>query len=717
MNFTPQQQHSLLSKMGYDGPSDPKMMEAFLASNPGAAAKMGKFSRAMQKGFAEGGSVVDPITQAYQDILGRAPEQGGLDYYTGQLNEGKSIEDIRREIQNSPEANVRGAYQDFLGRAPEQEGLEYWMQSYQQDPESFLNKFKAGAAPELQQRVEQKYEGAENPDQIIQQDISTAKTELDKKIAVLTEVQKTGNQKAIEEAQKAVQEAQTALETLRARQATSGPTTRELSDRALNTPESFVTEPTVDQIGVTPEQIIAEGTGVPTGEITDTSVSTVGATETVTAPEGTPASTMTATTSGEAVGETLEGVERPYKQVDPSEAGFTPPPAGSMTTMALETYYNPTTGESVTTPSGGWTAPEGFVKGTPPDTFIKGGLEAVQGEVSTQVQAQATDPNTLAQLGLSAPQIEFARRIEEVPDLQLTPEQLAQAATLASTGLELPQAVAQVTGESFQAVAAKFDGTTPQAEAVTDYDLGAIQTGTREVSDAEIPQAQGVGMTAEQAETITSDYESNIEAAQGKVESGETITAQDYYNLPPTEAAKIENTAVENAAKAGEYPTAEAAQSDYQSTIEAAQGRVGANELVNAKDVLKAAEAVEAVAATMVELDTAAIAQAQQGTLSQSSIAKAQIGSVPPEATVQGQMSKLMAQFNDGTPAWAAGAMRAANAAMAARGLGASSMAGAAIVQAAMESSIPIAQQDAQAIFTCTICLQHFLVCPLFSPI
>ena len=50
------------------------------------------------------------------------------------------------------------------------------------------------------------------------------------------------------------------------------------------------------------------------------------------------------------------------------------------------------------------------------------------------------------------------------------------------------------------------------------------------------------------------------------------------------------------------------------------------------------------------------------------------------------------------TPAWAAGAMRAATAAMAARGLGSSSMAGQAIIQAAMESAIPIAQQDASTV-------------------
>lgn len=65
-------------------------------------------------------------------------------------------------------------------------------------------------------------------------------------------------------------------------------------------------------------------------------------------------------------------------------------------------------------------------------------------------------------------------------------------------------------------------------------------------------------------------------------------------------------------------------------------------------------------------------------------------------ATVQGQMAQLMTQFEGKEPpAWAAGAMRAATSALAARGLSASSMAGQAIVQAAMESALPIAMQDA----------------------
>jgi len=71
------------------------------------------------------------------------------------------------------------------------------------------------------------------------------------------------------------------------------------------------------------------------------------------------------------------------------------------------------------------------------------------------------------------------------------------------------------------------------------------------------------------------------------------------------------------------------------------------------------------------------------------------------KATVQGQLVGLMEQFEGTTPpAWAAGAVRLANQQMAARGLSASSMAGQAIVQAAMESALPIAQADAATIAT-----------------
>jgi hypothetical protein len=72
-------------------------------------------------------------------------------------------------------------------------------------------------------------------------------------------------------------------------------------------------------------------------------------------------------------------------------------------------------------------------------------------------------------------------------------------------------------------------------------------------------------------------------------------------------------------------------------------------------------------------------------------------GTVTEDMTVQGQLNKLLTNFDAGTPPpWAAASMRAANAQMAARGLGASSMAGQAIIQATLEAATPIAAADAK---------------------
>ena len=82
----------------------------------------------------------------------------------------------------------------------------------------------------------------------------------------------------------------------------------------------------------------------------------------------------------------------------------------------------------------------------------------------------------------------------------------------------------------------------------------------------------------------------------------------------------------------------------------------------------------------------------------QTELEKLQAATADPsaKATVKGQLEQLMSEFEGGgTPPWASGAMRQAMSVMKARGMGASSMAGAAVVQAAMESAISIASQDA----------------------
>ena len=92
----------------------------------------------------------------------------------------------------------------------------------------------------------------------------------------------------------------------------------------------------------------------------------------------------------------------------------------------------------------------------------------------------------------------------------------------------------------------------------------------------------------------------------------------------------------------------------------------------------------------------AAPAVAQTSDIVEEMFPKAVEGNVNALDTVRGQLASMMTEFDDGTPDWAAGSIRVANQVMAERGLGNSSMAGAAILQAAQEAALPIAQADAQ---------------------
>tara|TARA_B100001093_G_scaffold256958_1_gene245735 strand:+ start:65 stop:1669 length:1605 start_codon:yes stop_codon:yes gene_type:complete len=91
------------------------------------------------------------------------------------------------------------------------------------------------------------------------------------------------------------------------------------------------------------------------------------------------------------------------------------------------------------------------------------------------------------------------------------------------------------------------------------------------------------------------------------------------------------------------------------------------------------------------------ISSIPQGTVSQQSIVDPAQAELDQRATVKFQLGSLFESLKEGEelPPWAAPAVRKVSAVMQARGLGASSMASAAITQAVMESGIPIAAQDA----------------------
>ena len=156
-------------------------------------------------------------------------------------------------------------------------------------------------------------------------------------------------------------------------------------------------------------------------------------------------------------------------------------------------------------------------------------------------------------------------------------------------------------------------------------------------------------------------------------------------------------------------PQMQAAQSqaDMQNALsgmEASQGEVSS-------DAQMQAAQMDPLSAASLQLEAAQLGQAQtvqaptplqitqDQLVSGSTVNQGQVDATLAKAEaalVQDEMADLMQDFQGGnTPVWAAGAMRAANAAMAARGLSASSMAGMAITQAAMEAALPIAQMDA----------------------
>ena len=97
-------------------------------------------------------------------------------------------------------------------------------------------------------------------------------------------------------------------------------------------------------------------------------------------------------------------------------------------------------------------------------------------------------------------------------------------------------------------------------------------------------------------------------------------------------------------------------------------------------------------------LSEGAIMEAAQGEVSPEALATAATQELDPRATTRYQLAELFKGIEEGgpPPAWAAPAVRQVTAVMQQRGLGSSSMAAAATMQAMMESGIPIAAQDAQ---------------------
>lgn len=259
--------------------------------------------------------------------------------------------------------------------------------------------------------------------------------------------------------------------------------------------------------------------------------------------------------------------------------------------------------------------------------------------------------------------------------------------------------LAAATGTPSDEALMKAETMDPDELAQLDLDAETMEF-LRDIPEIKRQLDAGEVPTAALFDEYTKSEAAEFEGEVGEVDPAkfETETpkaeAEVDYNLPPSEVAEVEKSKVEDAANFNEYATAEEKKSEFVPEITAEETAVGDEEIVDVNEIINSEEVIVA-GKTLEALNEASTAKAATATFTQQLAAKAVKGEVSAASTVQFQMEKLMKSFDDGTPAWAAGALRKANAAMSARGLGNSSMAAAAIIQASLESAIPIAQQDA----------------------
>lgn len=183
------------------------------------------------------------------------------------------------------------------------------------------------------------------------------------------------------------------------------------------------------------------------------------------------------------------------------------------------------------------------------------------------------------------------------------------------------------------------------------------------------------------------------EATTGTVSTVDTVSKIDAVD--PRDAAKVEAVTTEDKV-------------DEESKVDVVKGEVSEDAKVTAEQQTESAVSdLEAEQGEAILMENPVQREIQDGELI-SGAANAQKAAkfteeiqaataTPSEkATVQGQLGELTKDFDaNNPPAWAAGALRGVMSKMASRGISASSMAGQAMVQAAMESALPIAQADA----------------------
>jgi hypothetical protein len=234
----------------------------------------------------------------------------------------------------------------------------------------------------------------------------------------------------------------------------------------------------------------------------------------------------------------------------------------------------------------------------------------------------------------------------------------------AEENVEVTPFTSELAGQTKDLISGTMDPTQSSVQKISTTDEQIIDTTKGQAPDAVTVEAKTVG-GAQKADDVTKTDAQTYDAktvTQGVKAETETLDAAKGTVSQEIDAAQQTESSVSGL---------EAAQGEAILMDNPVQRQIQDGELISgAADAAKAAKFTEQI--------------------------EAATASPSKKATVAGQLEGLMQDFDDGeTPPWASGAMRSALASLASRGLGASSMAGQAVIQAAMESALPIAQADA----------------------
>jgi len=281
------------------------------------------------------------------------------------------------------------------------------------------------------------------------------------------------------------------------------------------------------------------------------------------------------------------------------------------------------------------------------------------------------------------------------------PASLVEKATIAkldptTAGTTIDAGTGQLSGEDPKATVSTVDTQAMvDAPAAITAETAAVTTTKGDVDAAlkDVTAIQGTVSDEAQVTAEQGELSEGAKAAAVKVDPAKVVEVISGERTVTSDEMAVAQGLDEEAVKAN------IAEANVPDNIKAAQTSVSPEEIPSAAQIkesdMASAEAI--TDAGLTEDATATAAKLAKFTVDDQTLVEFKEGKIEAEDTVQGQLASLMQDFDDGTPAWAAGAMRAARAAMASRGLGGSSMAMSAIVQASMESAIPIASADANA--------------------